>query len=386
MKKTWLILTSLLALLACGGNEDPVPDPDPEPDPPVVPAGDLDFVRGADISWASEMAAGGVKFRKKDGTEADIFTVLVEGGFNVVRLRVWVDPYKGWSGKDDVVAMARKAQAAGLYTLIDFHYSDFFADPSRQRIPAAWEADKDDLAKLCQHVASHTTAVLQALKGAGVQVPFIQIGNETRNGMLWPAGQLWTQDGDIPDGRKHFAQLYNAGYDAAKAVYAEAVVMPHLNHAYEDNLWWFQQVKAAGGKFDAIALSHYPQSDNLDAKGKETMTSAQCNQRAIDNIKKLYATFQVPVYITEVGVKPARSDAASVLSSFFQSARSLEGKGCAGVFYWEPEVYGGWVPAVYKDADAIEKYTGKRETWSSYDQGAFTASGAPSALLDCFGK
>ena len=108
MKKTWLILTSLLALLACGGNEDPVPDPDPEPDPPVVPAGDLDFVRGADISWASEMAAGGVKFRKKDGTEADIFTVLADCGFNAVRLRVWVDAYKGWSGQDDVVAMARK--------------------------------------------------------------------------------------------------------------------------------------------------------------------------------------------------------------------------------------------------------------------------------------
>ena len=385
MKKSLLILAALFTLFACGGNETPGPDPVPET-PVVGPEDALDFARGADISWASEMVAGGVKFRKKDGTVADLFTVLADCGFNAVRLRVWVDAYKGWSGQADVVDMARKAQAAGLYPMIDFHYSDFFADPSRQRIPAAWEADQADLAKMCKHVADHTTAVLQALKAAGVNVLFIQIGNETRNGMLWPAGQLWTQDGDIPEGRQHFAQLYNAGYDAAKAVFSSAVVMPHLNHAYEDNSWWFQQIKAAGGKFDAIALSHYPQADNLDGKGKETMTSAQCNQKAIENIKKLYSTFQVPIYITEVGVKPAKSDAASVMAAFYQSAKSLKGKGCAGVFYWEPEVYGGWVPAVYKDAEAIGKYTGKKETWGSYDQGAFTASGSPSSILDCFGQ
>ena len=383
MKKPLLILAALLAFVACGGNE--VPEPGPET-PVVGPEDALAFARGADISWASEMAAGGVKFRKKDGTVADIFTVLADCGFNAVRLRVWVDPYKGWSGQADVVDMARKAQAAGLYPMIDFHYSDFFADPSRQGIPAAWEADQADLTKMCQHVASHTTSVLQALKAAGVNVLFIQIGNETRNGMLWPAGQLWTQSGDIPDGRQHFARLYNAGYDAAKAVFPSALVMPHLNHASEDNNWWFQQIKAAGGKFDAIALSHYPQADNLDGNGKEKMTSAQCNQKAVDNIKKLYDTFHVPVYISEVGVKPAKSDAVSVMASFFQSAQSLQGKGCAGVFYWEPEVYGGWVPAVYKDADAIWKYTGKKETWGSYDQGAFTATGSPSPILDCFGK
>lgn len=383
MKKSLLTLAALITLVACGENEAPGPDPGPQR-PAVGPEDALDFARGADISWASEMAADGVKFRKKDGTEADIFTVLADCGFNAVRLRVWVDAYKGWSGQADVVDMARKAQAAGLYPMIDFHYSDFFADPSRQRIPAAWEADQADLEQMCRHVADHTTAVLQALKSAGVSVLFIQIGNETRNGMLWPAGQLWTQDGDIPEGRQHFARLYNAGYDAAKAVFSSAIVMPHLNHAYEDNGWWFQQIKDAGGKFDAIALSHYPQADNLDGKGKETMTSSQCNQKAVEQIKKLYNTFQVPIYISEVGVKPARSDAASVMDSFFQSAKSL--KGCAGIFYWEPEVYGGWVPAVYKDAEAIGKYTGKKETWGSYDQGAFTASGSPSAILDCFGK
>ena len=83
-----------------------------------------------------------------------------------------------------------------------------------------------------------------------------------------------------------------------------------------------------------------------------------------------------------MGVKPAKSDAASVLASFVSEVKKLDY--CQGVFYWEPQVYGGWVPAVYKDADAIYKYTGKRETWGSYDQAAFTASGSPSSILDCF--
>ena len=371
MKKVILMAAFFAAILSCGSK--PTPDPGPGPEPPTPePA---TFAKGADISWASEMEAGGVKFKKKDGTEAALLEVLKSCGINAIRLRVWVNPYKGWSGKDDVVAVAKKVQAAGLSLMIDFHYSDFFADPSRQIIPSDWKADMDNLDKMCQHVSAHTREVLQALKGAGVTVTWVQIGNETRNGMLWPAGQLWTNSGDIQDGRKHFAQLYNAGYEAVKAVYADAVVMPHLNNAYEDNKWWFDQIKAAGGKFDAIALSHYPQAETK-------YTAAEYNQKALDQIKKLHSTYQIPILISEVGVKPAKSDAASVLASFVSEVKKLDY--CQGVFYWEPQVYGGWVPAVYKDADAIYKYTGKRETWGSYDQAAFTASGSPSSILDCF--
>ena len=295
--------------------------------------------------------------------------------FLAIRLRVWVNPYGGWSGPEDVLKAAKNVREAGLALMVDFHYSDFFADPGRQQIPAEWVADKTDLDKLCQHVGRHTTDVLQSLKDAGVSVAWVQIGNETRNGMLWPAGQMWTVEGDIPDGRAHFARLYNAGYDAAKAVFPEALVMPHLNNAWEDNDWWFRQVKAAGGKFDAIALSHYPQAE-------DKFTAAEYNQKAIGQIKQLHATYQIPIIVSEVGVKPARADAADVLKAFLQAARAIDG--CQGVFYWEPEVYGDWVPAVYKDADAIFQYTGTRETWGAYDQGAFTAEGMPSAILDCF--
>lgn len=376
MKKIWTLF-ALLAVFSCGGNSaDPTPDPTPvDPTPSVIAT--PSFALGADISWASEMSASGRKFKKADGSEAALPEVLKEAGVNAVRLRVWVDPYKGWSGKADVLSMAKQVKAAGLALMVDFHYSDFFADPGRQKMPAAWASDASDLSKLCSRVADHTKEVLQALKDAGIQVHWIQIGNETRNGMLWPAGQLWSSSGDIPDGRQHFAKLYNAGYDAAKAVYPDALVMPHVDNAYADNAWWFDQIQKAGGKFDAIALSHYPQA------GTE-FTPAQYNEKALASIKALNSQFNLPVFVAEVGVKQKQSDAASVLSAFMTEVRKISG--CKGVFYWEPEVDGSWKPELYGLPAELSKYTGTTQSsaWGAYDMGAFTSAGQPSAVFSAF--
>ena len=366
-----LILASFL--VSCGGS-DPVVDPDTDTIPPVPTPS---FAKGADISWVSEMEKDGKTFRTSSGISSDIFDVLAESGVNAIRLRVWVNPYNGWSGKEDVVRLATRAAKAGMALMVDFHYSDFFADPSRQTVPASWEADKNDLSKMVKHVSDHTTEVLKAIKEAGVTPAWVQIGNETRNGMLWPAGQLWTNSGDIPDGRAHFAQLLNAGYDAAKAVFPSILVLAHLNNAFEDNAWWFEQVKAAGGKFDAIALSHYPQAESK-------FTWQQYNAKAIAQIKSLISKFSVPVIVSEVGVKTLTNEtlAAQVLSEFLAEAKKIDR--CTGVFYWEPEVYGGWKPAMYGNADLIYKYAGKKETWGPYDMGAFLSDGRPSTVMAVF--
>ena len=211
MKRYPILLFLASALLGCGGHEPAKPGTDTIPSV-TTPS----FAKGADISWVSEMEKDGMTFRKKNGSEADIFEVLKETGVNSIRLRVWVDPFDGWSGKSDVLRLAGRAAKAGMAVMIDFHYSDFFADPNRQTIPSAWKADKDDLEKMAKRVSSHTTEVLNALKSVGVTPAWVQVGNETRNGMLWPTGQLWTDSRDIPDGRAHFARLLNAGYDAAK--------------------------------------------------------------------------------------------------------------------------------------------------------------------------
>ena len=135
-------LITLFAVLFAGCQENkPEDKTEPEPEPQtVVPV--PGFAKGADVSWASEMEKDGRTFRLKNGTQADIFDVLKELGINSIRLRVWVNPTGGWSGPEDVVRLASRAYKAGLAVMVDFHYSDFFADPARQTIPKAWEADK----------------------------------------------------------------------------------------------------------------------------------------------------------------------------------------------------------------------------------------------------
>ena len=365
MKYRLLPIIALISLAACctkpdSGTENKVPD-DTAPAAVSVPG----FAKGADVSWVSEMEASGKTFKKSDGTPADIFEVLKDCGLNSVRLRVWVNPTGGWSGKDDCVKLASRAAKAGLAVMIDFHYSDFFADPSRQTFPKDWEASKSDATAVAGLLKAHTSEVLEALKAEGVTPAWIQIGNETRNGFLWPLAQLWDNKGNISGGWARFAQLYGAGYAAAKAVCPQAVVMPHLNNAWEDNAWWFKELKAQGANFDAIALSHYPQTES----GK---TAEQVNSSALSRIQSLAAAFGVPVYVAEVGVKPATESAsAAVLKSFIDGALKIPA--CKGVFYWEPEVYGGWKPAVYGSLG-----------WGSYDMGAFTSDGRPSSIMNAF--
>lgn len=323
------------------------------------------FAKGADVSWVSEMEYDGKTFKTKKGEQADIFTSLESCGINAIRLRVWVKPSGGWSGKSDVVKLAERAAKAGMALMIDFHYSDFFADPSRQDIPADWAADKASIDKMCTHVKDHTTDVLKAIKEKGVTPAWIQIGNETRNGMLWPIGQLWETSYGTPGGWENFARLYKAGYSAAKAVFPNVKVMPHVNNAYADNAWWFTELKKYAS-FDMIALSHYPQAESK-------MTPKEYNAAAIANIKTLYSTFNVPIMVSEVGVKTPDGEAAAkeVLSDFMTQVRKLSF--CAGVFYWEPEVYDWWKPAVYTS-----------KGWNAYGMGAYLTGGKPSSVMDIF--
>ena len=374
MKRLLFLLAAACLTLSCdpppidpdnprGNNNNNTPQVDPDPVPAVVetPA----FARGADVSWVSEMEAGGKGFKKQDGTAADIFEVLKDVGINSIRLRVWVNPTDGWSGKADVLALAKRAWNAGLALMIDFHYSDFFADPSRQDFPKDWAADKADVEKTAARVREHTSDVLGALKEAGVSPAWIQIGNETRNGFLWPLGQLWSSGGSTPGGWNNFVTLYNSGYNAAKEIFPQAIVMPHLNNAYDDNDWWFKDLKSRGGKFDAIALSHYPQTNSK-------MTPEQMNSAALSRIKSLGSTYGVPVYVSEVGVKiSTESASASVLKAFMDGVAGISA--CKGVFYWEPEVYGWWKPAVYTSLG-----------WNAYDMGAFNSDGRPSSIMNAF--
>ena len=338
----------------------------------TVQAQNTTFARGADISWCTEMEADGHKFYTADGVETDIFALMKEIGMNAIRLRVWVNPtlygYGAWCDKTDVVAKARRAHEQGLDLMIDFHYSDFFADPGSQTIPLEW---KDyDFEQVKTAVADHTKDVLQALKDEGIEPKWVQVGNETNNGMIWNMGEIdWKKSGKAR--YTNYAALSNAGYDAVKDILPNAYVIVHIAGAYnaaDYQGWFYKEFKEAGGKFDMIGLSHYPDWNDWNSDKSDVAS----NKNAANSVKTLGDLFNIPVMIVETGFSvydPVKG--SEVMTDLFDRTKNLPQ--CAGIFYWEPEADVSWKPAYYESMG-----------WDEYGLGAFNVYGEPTAILDAF--
>ena len=356
MKKFLFLFSLLLVFFSCNQPIDDYPDPEIG-----------SYAYGADCSWITEQESDGVLFYDSLGQTADGMRVMRDAGMNSVRLRVWVNHSTGWCNKEDVIIKAKRATALKLRVMIDFHYSDFFADPSRQNIPIDWA--NYDLAQMMLAVADHTTEVLSALKVEGVTPEWIQVGNETRNGMLWPMGQLWNTSGDLPDGWKNYAALTTSGYDACKAIFPDAQVIVHIDNAYENNNWFFRKLKQNGGKFDMIGLSHYPMMKQWSGKDWDEM-----NALAAANIKLLHGEFNCPIMVVEIGtMASSEAKAVEVIEDFRQRVDTLDYM--KGIFYWEPQVYNNWRPKEYIELG-----------WGAYNMGAFTSKGQPNNALKTLWK
>ncbi len=320
------------------------------------------FAKGADISWVTQMEADAVKFRNQKGEERECTALMKEIGMNSIRLRVWVNPKDGWCGKEDVLVKAKRAQALGMKIMIDFHYSDTWADPGNQVTPAAWSSY--GIEQLIKAVGDHTSDVLNTLKNNGVSVEWVQIGNEVNSGMLHPLGKI---AGDSAAG---FAKLFNAGAKAAKDVYPESKVILHISNGHDSGLytWYFGLMKAFGVKYDIIGMSIYPTWWENNGWAAWKTNASKC----ISNIASVVKTFGKPVMICETGM-PAEEVQASKEAMQYLLTEAAKIQECHGVFYWEPEVYGGWKPADYAALG-----------WSSYGMGAFDSNGRPTAALDPF--
>ncbi|MFD9781695.1 arabinogalactan endo-beta-1,4-galactanase [[Kitasatospora] papulosa] len=206
-------------------------------------------VRGGDLSTLPKNEAHGATYRNAGGTAGDAMGILRSSGMNYVRLKVWVNPADGYNDKARVLAMAKRAKALGMKTLIDFHYSDAWADPGKQNKPAAWAGH--GYAQLRTDVYNHTYDVLNALKAQGTTADMVQIGNEINGGMLWPEGSTgnWSQ----------LAGLITSGANAAKAVSSGTKVALHLAEGGDNagTRWWFDNAVVQKVPFDVIALSYY---------------------------------------------------------------------------------------------------------------------------------
>ena len=289
------------------------------------------FWLGADISGTTELEARGVKLYNQQGQIRENTALMKELGLNAVRLRVWVNPRGGFSNKEDVLEMAKRAKYYDMALMIDFHYSDWWADPGKQPIPAAWQYFSYDEMKYA--LAEHTRETLQLLKDHHIDVRWVQVGNETTHGFLWPMGRA-------EENMQQYAGLTEAGYQAVKSVYPKADVIIHLDGGCDPIRYnfIFDGLRQYGTHWDIIGISVYPYWDKeagLANNYHETISGF------VSNIKALNKKYGCELMIVETGVEAKKPvEGKQIMTAIIDAARNQCDGHCLGVFYWAPEAEG----------------------------------------------
>ena len=207
-------------------------------------------ILGVDISSLKKSEDMGGTYRDSDGTEGDALQILKRHGLNFARLRIWVDPADGYHGKEEILGMASRLKSLGIRFLVDFHYSDNWADPGKQFKPAGWS--DYPFGQLQQALYDHTLDVCKSLVAQGTPPDMVQVGNEINAGMLWPDGDYKHLD--------NLAALLKAGYQAVKDCSPSTPVMLHIAEGGDNDLarWWFDNMTRRDVPFDVIGISYYP--------------------------------------------------------------------------------------------------------------------------------
>lgn len=344
-----------------------------------------DFIRGVDVSSYISIIASGATYKDADGNvldDAGFFKMLKESGVNYVRIRVWNDPYdkdkKGYGGGNNDLekakAIGKLATDAGMKVLIDFHYSDWWADPSRQLAPKAWSTKSIDEKETALY--NYTKESLEALLDAGVGVGMVQVGNETNNGIAGVSRNT--------DGWEAMCKLFKAGSKAIRGVATERgkdiQVALHFTDPQTKN--WYKEVAEALNKYevdyDVFASSYYP-----DIHGTMENITAVLKQVADISRKKVMVAETAWSWTTadgdgnSSGFNPGKNVdyAVSVqgqineLRDVMDAVNKVDNNAGIGVFYWEP----AWIPVQYaydengKLDESIKK--SNQEKWEKYGSG-----------------
>ncbi|WP_376775348.1 glycoside hydrolase family 53 protein [Cohnella nanjingensis] len=311
------------------------------------------FAKGADISWVAGMEAQGNKWKDKNGVQRDILDILKNDyQINSARIRVWVNPSgsytNGYLNKERAAALAKRAKAAGMSVMLTLHYSDSWADPGQQTKPAAWAGYT--FQQLMDAVWNWTREVMTTMQANGVTPDWVQIGNETNNGMLW-------NDGKASLSMQNYAWLVNTGNNAVKSISSGTKTIVHLANGYDNAVfvWNIGGLIANGATFDMIGMSLYPSASDWSSKVTQT----------ISNANDMIARYGKPIMVTEIGMDYNQPAAAkSFVADIKTKIRNLSGGKGAGVFYWEPEATPG--------------YNG------GYNKGAWQADMKPTVALEGF--
>ena len=220
-----------------------------------------EFLIGADISAAATLEKAGAVYRENNEPN-DLFTILKDNGFNTVRLRLFVNPNKEYIVTNDLpytIALAKRTKEHNMKLLLNFHYSDTWADPQKQYKPAAWaDMPFDELKKTVQ---SYTASVIETFKKENILPDMVQVGNEITPGMLWPDGRV---GGDFENDTQweKFTSLLKAGIAGVRqgAGDANIIIMLHIDQGGKKSVtkWFFDNINKRNVPYDIIGLSYYP--------------------------------------------------------------------------------------------------------------------------------
>lgn len=334
----------------------------------------MKMIKGMDISTLLEEEACGAKYYDF-GEEADLLDILKRYGVNSVRLRLWNDPYDeqgnpygaGTNDLDKTICMAKRAKASGMGFLLDYHYSDFWADPGKQIVPKAWQGYGPE--RLEEAVYEYTVSTMTALREAGVAPTMVQVGNELTNGLLWPTGQKPNFD--------QLAKYINAGIRGVREVDDQVKIMIHLDNGGFNEMYveWFDHFMERGEDFDVIGLSYYPfwhgtldqleynmrdlakryQKELVVAEVSMGFTMEDYRDREGDPDKKLKGMATKPELVENLEYPMTPKGQADFMEDIMHRIKSVPGG--LGFYYWEP----AWipVPGCGWATEAALRYTGE---------------------------
>ncbi len=310
----------------------------------------MQFIKGMDVSMTKELEAHGARYYL-NGQEEDLFRILKDCGTNMIRLRIWQDPYDeegnsyggGENDLETTIELAMRAKENGIDFLLDFHYSDFWADPGKQFKPKAWEELTGE--ELETAVFLHTHYVLKTLKNHQLVPKMVQIGNEITNGFLWPEGKA--------EQTENMVALLRAGIKAVRRECPDIKIVLHLDFGTNNEMYrnWFDRIAPYNVDYDIIGMSYYPHWNGSLAQlllNMNDVSKRYDKDVIIAETSIGYTTQDMGckgiVYTDEeaevTGYPASPEGQEHYLSDLCSVVRNVDGGHGTGIFYWEP----AWIP------------------------------------------
>jgi len=315
---------------------------------------DKGFAVGADISWVPQMLKSGFVFYDQYGNERDILSILKDYNMDTIRLRTWVNPtdnpHSGHCSAKETLEFATQCRAMGYRLMLNFHYSDSWADPKQQRTPAAWNSLCFDA--LVNKLYEYTHETMMLFKDNNIELEWVQIGNETNPGMMLPMGSK--------DKWENLTRLYSAGHEAVKAVMPDTKTMIHLAELNNTDFCidYFENVDKNGCQYDMMGFSVYP----YWVEREHQISYKSCMDSFSQSMRIIPERFGKDIMLVETGGIDEQENECYQLFIEILEEMTQQPK-CKGILLWEPQ--------------------GAR-VWSNYPLSAWRSDGHPSDALKAF--